>query len=72
MKRQKTGWAQPSNSRKNHYFMEDRRSLCGRWAFFGELTKDVPEDDSSNDCAACLRKLKKIRLSTPTKVKTDG
>ena len=36
----KAGWAWPLNSRKAHYFGEDRRSLCGKWMFSGALPPD--------------------------------
>jgi hypothetical protein len=52
------GWANPSpfSSRsKFHYFTEDRRSLCGKWAMLGgEFENDKHEHP--DNCAACKRK----------------
>ena len=55
----KKGWGFPALSRKAHYFV-DGKSLCARWAFFGDL------DDTANgvkpspdDCAACRKKYDK-------------
>lgn len=53
------GWAWPPNCRKAHYFINNR-SLCGKWSFFGRKMLDNGKD-SSNDCKACSRKIKKLR-----------
>ena len=55
---EKEGWGFPSNSRKAHYFV-DKRSLCGKWLFFGELEQG--NDDSSDNCTACKKALQKRR-----------
>ena len=47
------GWGKPANSRKWHYF-RDSRSLCGRWAYSGDL--DSEDVVSPDNCAACYRK----------------
>ena len=52
----KEGWAYLSNSLKCHYF-KDGRSLCGRWAYFGNEFEQG-NDDSSDNCKACRKKLK--------------
>ncbi len=52
------GWGfLPGLSRKWHYFTKDGRSLCGG---FGNLRAalEVGNDDSSDNCATCKRKLK--------------
>jgi len=51
------GWAFPGNSRKAHYFV-DARSLCRKWGFYlGSLEKG--NDDSPDNCVACMRALAK-------------
>jgi len=52
------GWGFPLNSKRAHYFV-DGRSLCGKWMFFGDL-EDF-NDDSSDNCTACKKALKKLR-----------
>ena len=56
------GWTWLTNSRKWHYFKKDRRSLCGKFLHMGSMN-DLQEgnDDSSDNCAACRRKLEQIR-----------
>ena len=56
------GWTWLTNSRKWHYFKGSRRSLCGRFLLMGKMD-DLEEgnDDSPDNCAACRRKLAKIR-----------
>lgn len=52
------GWGWPSASKKAHYFI-GTMSMCGKWAFSGEL--DPPTKDmlvTGDECAACLKKLK--------------
>jgi hypothetical protein len=58
------GWAFPSwDARKCHYYGEDRRSLCGKWAYVAALAPppglQPDEGASPDDCAACRRKLDK-------------
>ncbi len=50
------GWAWPLNARKAHYFV-GRKSLCGKWIFFGRLQDDDGKDGPM-DCKACTRKLR--------------
>jgi len=52
----KEGWALPGLSRKSHYFVEGR-SLCGRWAYFGDCYPDIERRRSPLDCVVCVRKL---------------
>ena len=52
------GWAEPTKSRKYHYF-RNGRSLCGRWGFFGELQGDEPYAKSECDCRECWRRREK-------------
>jgi hypothetical protein len=60
------GWAWPGESRKAHYFEADRRSLCGRWAFFGVEVYDDPEGPAPNSrCADCDRRLASRSSFTP-------
>lgn len=54
---EKEGWALPMNTRKYHYFV-GKKSLCGRWMFFGDLQPDDGEE-GPDDCKACRRKLEK-------------
>lgn len=59
MDEKKEGWTWLSNSKKWHYF-HDGRSLCRRWAHLG--SDDVLKqgnDDSSDNCVVCCKKLKK-------------
>ena len=62
----KEGWAWHSNSGKAHYF-KDKRSLCGKWMFFGELKGDISLSCKFNDvseeykCTACKKAVKKMR-----------
>lgn len=51
------GWAFPMNSNRAHYFAEDRRSLCGNWAFFGALEPGKFSDRDT--CKACQKRLAK-------------
>lgn len=57
----KEGWGHIHNSRKWHYFRE-RQSLCNKWGIFpGIIELEQGNDDSSDNCAACKRKLAKER-----------
>lgn len=51
----KEGWGWPANSTRVHYFREGR-SLCGKWAFFGELDKSI-DLPASDYCGPCAKKL---------------
>lgn len=51
------GWAWLANAPKWHYFV-DNHSLCGRWAYFGDVLEQG-NDDSTDNCKACATKLKK-------------
>jgi hypothetical protein len=58
----KKGWGYLSNSPKWHYFGADGRSLCGKWARFdGNPYGEDFNDMNSDNCAACRKKLAKIR-----------
>lgn len=55
-----TGWGNPlpfDHRSKFHYYDEDGRSLCGKWARVG-ISPSVEEgmDDHSDNCAECKRK----------------
>lgn len=57
----KEGWGFPTGSRKAHYFVKGM-SLCGKWGFyFGSLEQG--NDDSPDNCAECVRRLKKRKES---------
>lgn len=58
---QRIGWGFPGASRKAHFFLDGFKSLCGKWAFTGEL--EAPLDPgNANDCAECRRRLLKLDL----------
>ena len=50
----KEGWNWLSNSSRNHYFLEDSRSICGKWFCLGDPSG---RDMGLKDCAACIKKL---------------
>jgi hypothetical protein len=50
------GWKVLLNSKKDHYFREGR-SLCGRWATFGNEFDPHTGAFAKNDCAGCVKKL---------------
>lgn len=56
---EEAGWAWPGASRKAHYFSTSGRSLCGRWAYFGEKDENQKHGTApqSGDCIACWRKV---------------
>ena len=57
------GWNWLSNTPKWHYFL-DGRSLCGKWLGLGlgKTCDDDPKTDNSPDnCAACRKKVAKVR-----------
>jgi len=58
----KEGWGWPALSKKAHYFAHSLTSLCGHWLFGGSLEQG--NDGSLDNCAACKRKLKKLRERT--------
>jgi hypothetical protein len=53
------GWHWLENSSKWHYFGDDGRSLCGRWATFDKKPENFEQgaDSSSDNCVACAKKL---------------
>jgi len=57
---QNEGWTWLKNSRKWHYFRENR-SLCGKFAIFVKPEKgfEIGGNDSSDNCAKCSRLIKK-------------
>jgi hypothetical protein len=58
----KQGWAWLTNSSKPHYFI-DRLSICGKWMAPGvnEFNDDPSFDNSPDNCAACVKKVAKMR-----------
>ena len=64
MAEDRRGWGWPADAKKAHYFIlkygeQWNTSLCDRWAYGGNL--EDSNDDSPDNCKACLRKLKKMR-----------
>lgn len=57
---EKEGWGFPRGSNKAHYFLEDGKSLCGRWGFYLG-SKEQGNDDSPDNCTACKKALKRRR-----------
>ncbi len=49
-----SGWAQPGNARKVHFFMADGRRLGKRWLYFGKTYSELP--DLEITCAICEKK----------------
>lgn len=64
MKETKEGWGQCHNTPKWHYFDKEGRSLCKRFMLFGKGHLEQGNDDSPDNCAACQRKLEKLKLKT--------
>lgn len=62
------GWGWPGNSKKAHYFTPDRRALCGRWAFSGELSRDGYLH--GDQCVACRNR--RPKHIAPPKPKVGG
>ena len=60
MPENKEGWTWLSNSPKWHYFV-DGRSLCKRFMLFGNAKLDQGQDDSPDNCKACMKALQKRR-----------
>ena len=60
----KQGWDRPEDARKWHYFGEDRRSLCGRWAMLWGI-QPYPKHliDERQICVACDKKREKVLLA---------
>lgn len=56
----KAGWNWLWNAKKWHYFKEDGRSLCGRWATFGSNADAEGYKESSDNCAGCVRRYRDI------------
>ena len=54
------GWGWLSNSPKWHYFV-DGKSLCSKWALWGNPELSQGNDDSPDNCKACQKKLEKRR-----------
>jgi len=52
------GWGFPATGRKAHYFHHEAVSLCGKWAFLGEL--DDSQDDHKQNCAECRKRKKRL------------
>ena len=52
------GWVQPHLARKYHWFGADDRSLCGRWAWWGQGQDDtkVGESPGPDDCVVCWKR----------------
>ena len=54
----KEGWTWLSNSRKWHYFV-DNRSLCGKFGLLSSPKLEQGNDTSPDNCMACRKKLEK-------------
>jgi hypothetical protein len=52
----KEGWTWLFNSPKWHY-MVDGRSLCGRWMILGSGDLEQGNNESVDNCKACMKKL---------------
>jgi len=55
------GWAGSYGSRKWHYFVKGR-SLCRRFGLISKVKLELGNDDSPDNCAACMKKLKARKL----------
>ncbi len=55
-----SGWAHMDNSRRWHFFGAVGGSLCGRWAFFGEV-RDAAPSANADTCSACMAKIRAER-----------
>jgi len=61
MSSKEQGWSWPVNSQRAHYFPAGELiSLCGRWMILGGERED-DKHDSPDNCAACRKKLDKLR-----------
>jgi hypothetical protein len=61
------GWGNPrpfDTRSKFHFYAEDGRSLCGKWArFTGQPEVETGMDDHSDNCAKCKRRKAKVDAS---------
>lgn len=55
------GWWWPVNSRKAHYMVAGR-SLCGQWLVLGRPELEQNNDNSPDNCRACVKRLTTRRL----------
>ena len=65
MTERKEGWWMPGQSRRFHYFV-DGMALCHGWMFpnYNDMSPDTGnEKKGPDDCAACFKKLVKLRAS---------
>lgn len=63
------GWSRPAQSRKWHYFpAHELHAVCGKWMFAGYREDEY--DDHSENCAACRRKVKVLRLASESEVQS--
>lgn len=58
----KEGWNWLRNSKKWHYFGEDGHSLCGRFMVFSNSDAKTGNDNSPDNCKACIKKLQKRKV----------
>lgn len=54
------GWGFPRGSKKAHYFLANRMSLCNKFGFY-HAEKEQGNDDSNDNCTACKKALKKLK-----------
>lgn len=58
----KQGWAHPLLAKKWHYFLaDDLVSVCGKWMLAGTRYDDPSYDIDPDNCAACKKKVAKLR-----------
>lgn len=59
------GWGNPrplDSKSKFHFFGTDGRSLCGKWGRFAGLPEvEDSNDDHSDNCAACKKRIAAYR-----------
>ena len=55
----KPGWKWLYNATKWHYFAQNGHSLCGKWMTLTLDGTETGDDDSTDNCAACRKKLTK-------------
>ena len=53
------GWGSPPWARSWHYITSDGRSLCGKIGFAFTLPLEQGNDDSTQNCAVCRKRLAK-------------
>ena len=63
------GWTWLVNSRKWHYFTQDKLSLCGKFMLLSLGALEAGNDDSPDNCAACKKKLAKRKAADTRKEK---